>query len=103
MNIGKTLCATLPAFALAFTMSANGTAQAATRNASEAKTTHMKLPGYKTLSAARAGCGADTVVWHATGSKVFHGAGSKYFGKTKHGAYVCEKVAMTDHLRDSKY
>ncbi|ABQ31186.1 MULTISPECIES: hypothetical protein [Acidiphilium] len=108
MTIGTILRATIPALALAFTMSAAGTAQAATKKApdSKAKTHHVAhaaaLPGYKTLGAAKAACHG-TVVWHATGSKVFHGEKSKYFGKTKRGAYVCEKVALEHHLHASKY
>lgn len=97
MTIGKILRATLPALALAFTMSAAGTAQAAMT-----KTHNAALHGYKTLGEAKTACGG-AVVWHATGSKVFHTDKSKYFGKTKRGAYVCEKTALADHLRASKY
>ena len=60
------------------------------------------LHGYKTEAAAKAGCGADTVVWRARGSKAFHAAGSKYFGKTKHGSYVCEKAALAKGLHAAK-
>ncbi|HEX7388921.1 MAG TPA: hypothetical protein VF286_02340 [Acidiphilium sp.] len=68
----------------------------------EAREHHVKLPGYKTEAEAKSACGADGVVWHATGSKAFHGPKSKYFGKTKHGAYVCEKAALADHLHEAK-
>lgn len=97
MTIGKILRASLPALALAFAASATVTAQAATT-----KVHHAALHGYKTLAAAKTACGGP-VVWHATGSKVFHTEKSKYFGKTKHGAYVCEKAALADHLHASKY
>ncbi len=61
-----------------------------------------KLPGYKTEAAAKAACAGDTVVWHARRSKVFHTSQSRYFGKTKGGAYVCEKAALADGLHLSK-
>jgi hypothetical protein len=60
------------------------------------------LHGYKTVAEAKTGCGADTVVWRARGSKVFHLANSKYFGKTKHGSYVCEKAAEAKGLHPAK-
>lgn len=60
------------------------------------------LHGYKTESEAKAGCAGDTVVWRARGSKAFHGAKSKYFGKTKHGSFVCEKAAVAKGLHAAK-
>ncbi|HUZ62559.1 MAG TPA: hypothetical protein VMU82_02490 [Acetobacteraceae bacterium] len=48
---------------------------------------------YKTQAAAQQVCGSDPVVWANTRSKVFHLPGDRYFGKTKSGAYVCQKVA----------
>jgi hypothetical protein len=53
-----------------------------------------KADKFKTEAAAQASCPGDTVVWSSmTKSKVLHAAGSKYFGKTKHGVFVCEKTA----------
>ncbi len=60
------------------------------------------LPGYSTLTAAKSACGASPVVWRAHDSKVFHLASSRYFGKTKRGAYVCEKSAEAKGLRAAK-
>jgi hypothetical protein len=67
-----------------------------------AKTTHHvtahALPAsekFTSLSAAQAHCASDVVVWANTGhSKLFHLTSSKYFGKTKHGSYVCQKSAL---------
>jgi hypothetical protein len=64
--------------------------------------TSTVLHGYKTEAAAKAGCGSDTVVWRARGSKAFYTAKSKYFGKTKHGSYVCEKAALAKGLHAAK-
>ncbi|MDE2006768.1 MAG: hypothetical protein KGI51_09395 [Rhodospirillales bacterium] len=60
------------------------------------------LHGYSTEAAAKTGCAGDTVVWRARGSKVFHTATSKYFGKTKHGSFVCEKAAVAKGLHAAK-
>jgi hypothetical protein len=103
MTITKILRATVPALALAFTMGAIGTAHASTKKkTTESHMSNSKLPGYKTEAEAKTACGMGAVVWHATGSKAYHTAKSKYFGKTKHGAYVCEKAAMEDHLHAAK-
>ncbi len=60
------------------------------------------LPDYGTLTAAKSACGASPGVWRAHDSKVFHLASSRYFGKTKRGAYVCEKAAEAKGLHAAK-
>ena len=45
--------------------------------------------------AARQACGSDTVVWVNTGgSKAWHVSGDRYYGHTKHGAYMCGQTAQ---------
>ena len=45
-------------------------------------------------SAARSHCAGDPVVWvNLSGSKAYHVSGDKYYGKTKTGAYMCQKEA----------
>ena len=45
-------------------------------------------------SAAKSHCLGDTVVWvNLGGSKAYHTTGDKYYGKTKEGAYMCQKEA----------
>jgi hypothetical protein len=102
MTTTKILRAILPALTLTFAVGAIGTAHASTKKKTESSMTHSKLPGYKTEAEAKTACGMGAVVWHATGSKAYHTAKSRYFGKTKHGAYVCEKAAMEDHLHAAK-
>ena len=51
---------------------------------------------YDNEAAAKAHCPTDTVVWGNASSKAYHLAGTKYYGKTKHGSYMCQKDAMTD-------
>ncbi len=51
-------------------------------------------PGqFATDAEAKAKCPSDTVVWVNTKSKKFHYAGSKDYGTTKKGAYMCEMDA----------
>jgi hypothetical protein len=45
---------------------------------------------YKSEADAKSGCGTDQVVWANTSSHVLHKAGTRYYGKTTHGAYMCE-------------
>ena len=69
---------------------------------SHATANSSAMQTYKSETDAKAGCSGDTVVWHARGSKVFHTSGSRYYGKTKHGSFVCEKAATVHGLHASK-
>jgi hypothetical protein len=51
---------------------------------------------------AKARCPSDTVVWVNLPSKVYHFAGTKSYGTTKRGAYMCEKEAIAAEDRASK-
>jgi hypothetical protein len=64
-----------------------GAATGTTRFASEAE-------------AAKA-CGASNVVWANTSTKVYHLAGDKYFGHTKHGAWMCMGTAKAEGFHQS--
>jgi hypothetical protein len=46
---------------------------------------------FATEGEAKRHCASDTVVWVNNQSKVFHLAGTKYYGKTKQGAYMCQQ------------
>lgn len=48
---------------------------------------------YATVAQARGRCPADTVVWLNPKSKIYHFAGSRSYGTTKTGAYMCEADA----------
>ncbi len=62
-----------------------------------------KTEEFKTAAAAAAHCPGDVVVWSTLSrSKAFHLAASRYFGKTKHGAYVCEKDALAAGFHAAK-
>jgi hypothetical protein len=51
---------------------------------------------------AKAHCPSDAVVWVNLPSKVYHFAGTKSYGTTKRGAYMCEKDAVAGENRASK-
>jgi len=74
--------------------------------AAAAKPSAARLPSsekFSTATAAAQHCPSDTVVWSTfSKSRVFHLSGSKYFGKTKHGAYVCEKDAVAAGFHAAK-
>ena len=89
------------AFGLGLAIAPIAVAQAA--NPTQTQTTKSApLHNYKTEAEAKTGCAGDTVVWRAHDSKVFHTAGSRYFGKTKNGAFVCEKAALAKGLHAAK-
>lgn len=53
-------------------------------------------------ASAKARCPSDTVVWVNLPSKVYHFAGTRSYGTTKRGAYMCEKDAIAAEDRASK-
>lgn len=49
---------------------------------------------FSSEQAAKSHCPGDTVVWaNLGGSKAYHMSGNKYYGKTKQGAFMCQKEA----------
>jgi hypothetical protein len=57
---------------------------------------------YATEAEAKTNCRADPVVWVNSTSKVYHGIGSRSYGKTKTGAYMCEKESAAAGFRAAK-
>ena len=57
---------------------------------------------FKTEAEAKASCPTDSVVWVNLRSKVFHTNDSKSYGKTKNGAYMCEKYGTAAGFRAPK-
>ena len=58
---------------------------------------------FSSVAGAHAHCPGEAVVWANTShSRLFHSTSSKYFGKTKHGAYVCEKSALAAGYRAAR-
>jgi hypothetical protein len=51
-------------------------------------------PLFSTDNAAQAHCPRDVVVWLNIPSGIYHYKGERWYGRTKHGAYACEKEAI---------
>jgi hypothetical protein len=49
---------------------------------------------FSTEGAAQAHCPRDVVVWLNVPSGIYHYKGERWYGRTKHGAYACEKEAI---------
>jgi hypothetical protein len=57
---------------------------------------------FPTEAQAKARCPTDTVVWVNLKSKVYHFSGTRYYGETKSGAYMCERDSMAEGMRAAK-
>jgi hypothetical protein len=57
---------------------------------------------YSTETAARLRCPLDTVVWINLNSGIYHFSGKNDYGKTKRGAYMCEKDTSAAGFRAAK-
>ena len=57
---------------------------------------------FSTESEAKSRCPSDTVVWLNTKSHIYHYAGTRSYGTTKQGAYMCEADAAAAGDRASK-
>ena len=57
---------------------------------------------FSTEAAAKAHCPTDTVVWVNPRSKVYHFAGTRDYGHTKSGTYMCEKDTAGAGFRAAK-
>ncbi len=59
-------------------------------------------PVFATEDAAQAHCPRDVVVWLNVPSGIYHYKGERWYGRTKHGAYVCQKEAIAAGDRASE-
>jgi hypothetical protein len=57
---------------------------------------------FATEAEAKASCPTDSVVWVNPRTRVFHTSDSASYGKTKRGAYMCEKETTAGGYRASK-
>jgi hypothetical protein len=57
---------------------------------------------FSTEGQAKARCPTDTVVWVTLTSKIYHFSGTRFYGNTKHGAYMCERDAAAAGVRAAK-
>jgi hypothetical protein len=70
--------------------------------ATAAPTTPSAEGQFATDAAAKAHCPTDTVVWVNLSSKVYHFAGTRDYGHTKSGTYMCEKDTAAAGYRAAK-
>jgi hypothetical protein len=76
---------------------------AATAHISKSATKLPKTAEFTTVAAAAEHCPNSTVVWSSLSKgHSFHSSSSRYFGKTKHGAYVCESDALAAGFHQAK-
>lgn len=57
---------------------------------------------FANMGQARARCPAGVVVWANLSSKIYHFSGSRDYGNTKRGAYMCEPDAQAEGFRAAK-
>jgi hypothetical protein len=57
---------------------------------------------FTTETQAKARCPSDTVVWVNLTSKIYHFSGTRSYGNTKHGAYMCEGDTTAAGMRAAK-
>jgi hypothetical protein len=58
---------------------------------------------HATEADARATCPTDNIVWVNLNSSVYHASGSRSYGRTKKGAYMCEKESVAAGFRAPKF
>lgn len=57
---------------------------------------------FKAEADAKKHCPSDVVVWANTSSKIYHYAGTTDYGKTKQGAYMCQKESDSGGFRAAR-
>jgi hypothetical protein len=60
------------------------------------------LDQYGTEEQAQKHCQKDTVVWLNLPTMIWHYKGQRWYGRTKNGAYVCEKEAAASGARATR-
>jgi len=80
---------------------ASTTAPAA-RAAPTAAATPVGANQFSTEAQAKTRCPTDTVVWVNLKSKVYHFSGTRNYGNTKSGAYMCEGDTAAEGMRAAK-
>lgn len=77
-------------------------APAAPKSAPTAAAAATGANQFSTEAQAKGRCASDTVVWVNLKSNIYHFAGTKDYGNTKSGAYMCEKDATGQGMRAAK-
>ena len=61
-----------------------------------------QLPLFTTQQEAQQHCPKDVVVWLNLPTGIYHFQGQRWYGATKHGAYVCRKEADAAGVRGTR-
>ncbi len=83
-------------------------AKPVTRSTSAEKPAPRTVPApvaaneFSTEAQAKVRCPSDTVVWVNLTSKIYHFSGTKNYGNTKRGAYMCERDTAAAGMRAAK-
>lgn len=64
--------------------------------------TAATLKQFQTAAQAQIHCPRDTVVWLNLPTMIWHWKGERWYGRTKHGAFVCEKEAKAAGARATR-
>jgi hypothetical protein len=91
-----------PSTAPAPTATAPAPRSRTTRAAPDSGTAAPAAGQYASEAEAKAACFGDTVVWANLNTKVYHYAGGRSYGKTKKGAYMCERSTEAAGIRAAK-
>lgn len=83
----------LAAALLAFVGAPGGGIAAAAATSQAAIVADSLPPLFTTESEAQAHCPKDVVVWLNIPSGIYHYKGEHWYGRTKHGAFACEREA----------
>lgn len=75
---------------------------AGSRHPKSAAASSAQLAQFDSEVAAQAHCPRDQVVWLNTNSGIYHEKGMWWYGRTKHGAYVCRAEADAAGDRDTR-
>ena len=75
----------------------------ATKSGAKAKEPQPRVEGsYPSEAEAQRACADGTVVWVNTASRIYHAAGTRDYGKTRRGTYMCQAEAERAGFRAVK-
>lgn len=60
------------------------------------------LETFSNQAQAKQHCPADTVIWLNLPTMIWHYEGQRWYARTKHGAFACEKEAAASGARGTK-
>ena len=80
----------------------SGSTQTVSHNVAMAASVTTDIQLFATEDDAQKHCPHDVVVWLNTNTGIYHLKGERWYGRTKHGAYVCKKEADAAGYRETE-